>query len=593
MIAALTPFAVLAICGLPWLLLARTRVGGQLAAVAVLALLPLLVLVAFFGSRLLGIHPLALLLPLAAVLGLVGAALLVRGRSAVRLPSPRALALWLPAALGGLVWLATLAIARLLPGADVLSWAMNGDSANNIHLARHVLSENGLVPLGNPVPLPSALLAMAMSLGRPEGSAGGELLRHDLEALGVFWALAIAATAVLLGLVASSLLDRARPALIAIASAAGSLLGATWFVSGLPIESGYSNVHVALPIALASWLAFLRSERSPRLSTAVILALGVLLLATWTPLVALTVALTAALVVRNRRRLPRPRPGILVIIVIGAVAVVVGITLLVLPTLIKNAGALGTPGHGYPFTGWLLAVCALVATGGAVGLRRVLAVPLVEGLVAVVVASLAVTVALMAFVPGEQPWTGYYPTKFTYIVTVVVLALALSVLVRRVAQRGAVVAKVTAASVTVLLLCTLGPAPDRQDFAIDQPLARILTSTVWNEGDESVQTVLANTGLDHAVVLWDSRSPDEAMINFWLFEFEGGQLGGNADVRKISIAGYRVFRDTGSYTPPPVAVLCKVVDGLGGPVVVITANPQLEAEIAATCPFASVRVSRE
>ncbi len=144
-----------------------------------------------------------------------------------------------------------------------------------------------------------------------------------------------------------------------------------------------------------------------------------------------------------------------------------------------------------------------------------------------------------------------------------------------------------------LVLCTLGPAPDRLNFELEQPLDRILSAKVWNNGDDSVRTVLASTGLEHAVVYWGSSSADEAIINFWLFEFEGGQEGGNENVRRMSLAGYRYFRDTGTYRAQPVVVLCRVVEGLGKPVVVVTADPALEATLREACPNEPVSVSRE
>jgi hypothetical protein len=591
---ALVPFLLLTLCALPWLLIASLRFGVLFAGLLALAAVPLLALGALLLSYPTGIPLLTLLLSAGGLLGLVGGILVLRRRSVLHAPSRAAVALWLPAMLGGLAWLVTLAVGRLLPRADVLSWAMNGDSANNIHLARTLLTQDGPALLSsNPVPLPSTLLAVAMSLGRPEDTGAAELLRHDLNALSVFWALAIAATAVLLGLVAASLLSPKRPALIAIASAAGSLLGTTWFISGLPIESGYLNVHIALPLVLASWLAFLRSDRSPALSATLIIAFGVVLLFTWTPVASLSVALLIALGIRQRRRIRAVRPRTLAIATVLLALVIAGVLALALPQLVRNVGAAATLGHGYPFTGWLLVVCTLVAIGGGLALRHVVEAPLVGGIVAVVVSGVVTIAAFSALVPGDAPWTGYYPTKLTYIVTAGLLAIALSVLVRRASVIKRAPLAVTAVGAAVLVLSTLGPAPDRLNFVLEQPLDRILSAKVWNHGDDSVRAVLANTGLDDAVVFWGSSTPDEPMINFWLFEFEGGQIGGNENVRRISFAGYSYFRDTGTYTPPPTAVLCRVVEGLGKPVVVITADPNLEAELEDECPFASVSVSRE
>jgi hypothetical protein len=108
-----------------------------------------------------------------------------------------------------------------------------------------------------------------------------------------------------------------------------------------------------------------------------------------------------------------------------------------------------------------------------------------------------------------------------------------------------------------------------------------------------MRTILAHTGLDHSVVYWNSGLDDEAVINFWLLAFDGGQIGGSAIVRNVTFAGYREYRDTGEYSTPGIDALCQLIDGLDGEVEVITADPLLEEALAEVCPTATARVTRE
>ncbi len=592
MIAALAPFAALALCAAPWVMLASRGFGAMLAGLGALCGIPLLVLFVLLATAPLGLDPLACVLALSAMLGALGLVLVLRERGALRRPSRLTVARWLPATAGALVWLGTLGAAHLLPRADALSWAMNGDGANNIHLARVILADHGFaLPASYAVPLPNVLLALAMAPGRSADLAAGDLLRHDLTAFGAFWALAFAATAVLLGLTASSLLQRGALR-IGIASAGGSLLVATWFIAGLPIESGYLNVHVALPFALASWLAFLQSRRHGVASTVVILACGLLMLTAWAPLIAITLGLLAAIAARGQWRRVRVRVAVPVAIVAAVGLLWFGVV--AAPALGTSSGAFTTPGHGYPSTMLLFALCAAVAIGSAVALRRQADLPVLRGTVYLSLAAAAALTAMLVLAGGSSgALTSYYFSKLSWLFTVVLLAVAVAGLVRLVAERRGGTVSVGIVVAAVLALCTLGPAPTRDNFRIDQPLDRILSARVWNNGDETVDTILANTGRDEPVLFWQSSSPDEAMIDFWLLEFNGGAIGGNDAVRGFSIEAYREFRDRGSYTPPPVGALCAVVTGLDRAVVVVTANAQLDEELDQACPSARVTIRRE
>jgi len=198
-IAALAPFALLALCGLPWVLLLSRRHGSTLGVLAVFAAVMVLVLGAFSVTPLVGADPVIVVLASAVVVGIVGVLALRRGRSQSRRPASSTLARWVGASLGGAAWLATLAAAHLIPDANRISWAMSGDAANNIHLARILTESHGLTPdFYNSVPLANELQAIAVWLGR-DTSDKSALLEHDLVAFGTFWALAIAATALLLG----------------------------------------------------------------------------------------------------------------------------------------------------------------------------------------------------------------------------------------------------------------------------------------------------------------------------------------------------------------------------------------------------------
>ena len=593
MLVAYLPFVALALCATPWLLVMSRRFGLSLAIGGVLAGTLILVMIALFGSSALSLQPLPTTLAVAAIAGAAGVLVLRRTAGAVRRPRRSTIAAWAPAAIGAIAWIGVVAVAQLLPGAAPLSWAMNGDTANNIHDARLFLESNGLTTLIS-VPLTAALLLLGMAAGRDQ-SGRAELLQHDLVAFTVVWALELALTAVLLGLVASALVSTHRTAVVAIASGAGSLLATTWYIAGLPIEYGYLNVHLALPFLLASWLAFLQSARFPVVAIAVELGLGVLLTTTWTPLIVFTAAFVVAILLRHRATLRVLRGRSLIITTSAVLLFLVPFTLLAVPALSSGIASFLIPGHGMPVTGGILLLLLGIVLVGAVSLRRRTALPVVDGAISASAASvLGVGVLLLIARQVSDPWTLYYPAKLTWLTTAFLVPIALGVLIGLVAQlartRTAATAGAVALAVVSLVLVSAGPPPTRETFVITPPLVKIAFGSVWSSGDAAVAKILRYSQEDRRDLLWDTTDPDEAMINFWILEFSEGDRTIDGASRDLALRGYRELRDSGSYRAGDVGELCEVASELEPPVSIHTADAGLSSELTATCPELQVTV---
>ena len=592
MLVAYLPFVALALCATPWLLVMSRRFGLSLAIGGVLASSLILVMIALFGSSALSLQPLPTTLATAAIAGAAGVLVLRRTAGAVRRPGRWTLAAWVPAAIGAIAWIGVVAVAQLLPGAAPLSWAMNGDTANNIHDARYFLENNGLTTRIS-VPLSGALLMLGMAAGR-EQSGRADLLQHDLVAFTVVWTLELALTAVLLGLVASALVSARRTAVVAIASGAGSLLATTWYIAGLPIEYGYLNAHLALPFLLASWLAFLHSARFPVVAIAVELGLGVLLTATWTPLIVFTAAFVVAILLRHRATLRVLRGRPLIVVTAAAAVFLVPFAFSAVPALSSGIATFLIPGHGLPFTGWILFLLIGGILVGAVLLRKRVALPLLDGAISAGAASL-IGVGVLLFIARQvsNPWSTYYPAKLTWLVTAFLVPVALAILIGLIAEftrpRTAIVGA-AALALASLVLASAGPPPTRAAFAMTPPLAKIAFGSVWSTGDAAVAKILRYSQEDRRDLLWDTTDPDEAIVNFWILEFSGGDREAAGALRDFTLRGYRELRDTGSYHTGGIAELCTVARELEPPVYIHTADAQLSAELAGSCPGLKVTV---
>lgn len=154
------PLVLLALA--PWPLVLVKRLGWSLAIAAVLALATGGALVLAAVARPMGI-------PLAVVYGssltAVGAAgwwLAVRALTRQQVTRPRASAWWVLAPAS--TWVLLVAVAEVVPGASRVSWAMQGDAANDVLFARDILEARG-VELGgtNPVPMMHVLLSVVFA----------------------------------------------------------------------------------------------------------------------------------------------------------------------------------------------------------------------------------------------------------------------------------------------------------------------------------------------------------------------------------------------------------------------------------------------
>ncbi|MGL4340109.1 MAG: hypothetical protein ACRCSP_06785, partial [Rhodoglobus sp.] len=605
---AVIPFVVIALCALPWVLLASRRWGHLFGVPAVAVLAVLLVLGAMILGRLLGLGILVSTGVVVIAMGVLGAVLIVRS-GAWRRPSRHAVAVWAPAMVGALAWCVAFAVAQVLPGAARLSWALNGDANNNLFFAGRIIDQHG-VALGvqeNPVPLPAALLALGLQPMWPEDPIAR--LEHSFVGLGAVWVVLLAAVALGMGAVAASLIDRSRLDLVAVASAAGSLLPLTWFVAGLPIEYGYFNAHLVIPLALASWLIYLAVPTRPVIGIALQLCTATLMLATWSPWVVLPLALGLAQGMSQWSALRSITARTGWPLIIALLPLLCWLFLVSAPALAALGDAFQIPGHGLPGVIPVAVIVLVLLVLGAVLLRRRLAVmaltsraeippPVLSAAIATTTAIVSGSGTLLFLARDSDPLTAYYPAKFFWLSTVIVGIIAASVFFALVALSRRPLLGIAVGTLVILVAASLGPPLKRPGFVIRPPVTRLLAGAVWASGDRSAELILANSDPSDPGILWASGEPDEAFIDFWIALKLGGELGadsagysdGDPTLRGFAFAAYRQYRDTGSWMTPPVGQLCDVIQAIGGSVRVVTADPELEQSLNELCPALEAQV---
>jgi hypothetical protein len=596
MSVALPLLAVLfAASALPWLLLLRARFGHRLAIPMTAGGALLLLFVVLLASRLLGVDGVAALAVGSVIAGVVGGILVARAPHALRRPARLSVALWRPALLGALVWVLTAVLAQVIPGASRLGWVMNGDALNNIWYASVIQHSDGLA-LGaaeNPVPLPAALISVALGTGPAATASSAAALSHELTAFTVTWVTLLAVTCVAMGVVVASAIDVRNPRAVAVASGLGSLLPLTWFVSGLTVQWGYFNLDVLLPILLASWLVFLASTPHPVAAFTTLTVLATLALATWTPAALLPVALGLVILIRDRAAFRRPTRLTRAATALGIAQFVVWIGVVTIPTFLSEGSVLEIPGVGFPALWWgLLAVTAVLLVALVV-VRHRFALPLTAGTVALVAAGVVASGVLLFFA-SDQPdvFGAYYPKKFAWILVVVFGAIALSFVVSGVAGRAGLGGwPVAAAVICLVLLCAAAlPVGGWPETVERQPVARILGDHVRHGGEQTVADILRLTAAGHPTILWQSGNPDEPIINEYLLVANGGFVHGDTALRTLVSSPYFTYRATGRYDDSDVGSLCSMIRAVPARPVIRTASRTLAARLRAACPAADATV---
>ncbi len=600
MLPGLLVIGLFGLAAIPWIALAGARFGHLLAIPAVgvglgLTLLGSLLLAA--GTRT-GAYATAIGTVIA--VGLVGAVLCWRGRGRphrpLQRPSRQALAVWLPASLGSLVWIGTTVAAQFVSGAARLSWAMYGDAANNLFYANTVLDAGG-VTLGadsNPVPLTAAIIAVA--LDPSHHGAGTGALGNDLTMFTVAWTVLLALGCVSLGAVVASAIPAGRLRLASVAGLLGSLLPLTWFVGGMPTHWGYFNASVVLPLLCAAWFAYLSSSRFPVASLCLLAGVSTLMLATWAPLVVLPGALGAVVIVRHWAVL-RPIRGLRALaLLLAVIQLLIWIAVQSVPSYLQQGDALDAPGSQqapYPATWVALVVILLVMVALAALWRRREGSPMLGGIVALAVSGVAVVVLLLQQAwDGAIPWSSYYPTKLSWMLCVFFGTLTLSLasgLLARLPSRFAAAA-VAALGIAALVLCVVFPTgASMRETATRLPTVLILSGSMWHTGDVAARRIIALSKPGHVGVEWGSDDPDEGIVDALVLVENGAGPKGSGALRAIAFAMYRNYRATGTYDDSDLGTLCAMTGQMARGLTIHTASPSLERRFRASCPARTVR----
>ncbi len=376
-------------------------------------------------------------------------------------------------------------------------WAMRGNAANNLLFARQIIVDNGIaiVAGANPVPLPAAFLALSMRFGR-ERVSSAELLRHDITAFAADWTALVLCCALMAALLAGAIARAtgATPRVVAISAGIGSLLPASWFITGYSMDYGFFNALPALILLFAAIVVFLESPH-PALTLGLLALVGTALLAVWSPLIVVPASIGAVVVATHSRDIVAARGWVRAAAVVGVLQLLVYGLAVVLPGVLKHGEVLGAFGSIYDFPTVMLpaaSVSAMVLLALAVRTRRG---PLVQLTVAVVLGLMAGLVVMLA--AAGWGWS-YYPQKFAWLATVTLVVVMAGLIVPVLSGRGRlrlvpVIGLVAVGILGVTLSSPVLPTGQRQEH----PFLWILSGHVLGQGDDVAEQIFGLVDADH------------------------------------------------------------------------------------------------
>ncbi len=500
-------------------------------------------------------------------------------------PSPQRGDWWLgvAASTGAVLVIATTALAQVIPGALRLAWAMNADAINVMGFARRMLADHGIsqVSTPQPTPLPFAMVASNLAGGRA-WLAQSAVLEHDVARLAQVWVFVIAIACLLAGAIVARLAVGIRRRLAVPIVALVSCAGLTWYIVGVQFQFGFVNSAFAIALLLAAWLAYLAGEARPLSSLAALFLAATAILAVWSPLVVVVAALGATVLFSKLAHLRRYSLRLWLVAALAALVFLAYLALVTVPQALAESVYLSADG-GFPPIGpasivVIVSVTAVLAC--VVGRFTSLAHEAIGSLTMMASFGIGLGYLLLQRTNASNPW-GYYPAKFAWTVSILLLVIAMGFAVSLLAAHpprsrwdGGIV--VLAACLFVSMLWSPGGA---QRPLAQLPLLGIVQGNAFGLSNTLADTVFALSGNGKSVV-WRTVQGD-FWPNYWLLQIDIAHPATNP------VGPYA--QHVGVFS---VKEMCAVVTLFGNGAVVYTSDPAAEAELAATCSGTEYRVER-
>jgi hypothetical protein len=527
------------------------------------------------------------------MLSFIELAVLWRNRDSFKTTSLSSAAVWLFPGLIGVFWI-LLFFANLSGFTDVgLTWAMSGDSATFVTQARDIANLGGNEIWNNAVPIPPALVALALISGR-DMTLLAPTLAHDVQAYGMVWALGIALTSWACGaLVVAILKTRTLPKWILYTAGIGaSFIPMTWVYSGYATWYGFFNSTIVLCALFLSVLAFFGGRKRPLALLGFYFFAASVVFLVWSPFIVVPIALGAFVFFRHVKKFRRAPNIDWIVSSVGLFQLLLLAAFQVVPLIIATQSA-SVPG-----------ATLLSLSGAAVYFRPIFIALIFSGSLVALFFGFwkkdrevfwGLTTMLLAILAGfvymiygsgkfDFPWL-YYPSKFIWVGMLLLIPIALGSILAWILSKNQkslfLVMVLVFSAVFSFLFFRATAAWGHINAGIETPtvlhqllIEREVTGIDQTANRSVSEEIFALEKQDHLRMLWQSENPWEDQINFWMLK-----------MWSISDHGALMLGDfTYGLKERTLENLCDLLIEVRTPVELVTANPDLAGDVSRTCP---------
>lgn len=461
-------------------------------------------------------------------------------------------------------------------------WAMNNDAVWNTVSARFLISDGGLLGSLHPnaSPLTAGILAAATSPGR-ELVPSVYLLSHDISLQAQAWGAVIMLSSLFAGIAATIELAKVNGFTKWVGIIGAMSLPLTWYYSGFAARFGFYNASLATLVLLAIWIVWQVHHSEPVFSVLALCLGSVVLLATWAPLVLVPGFLLVYILVTKREQIWKQKSG-LIISVIGLIILGGYALLITLKDLTVQGGALSVDGgiFDYQLTQFVLILVsallvALLATTSFNKNHTLIGV-------ALVLAAAIIGLGFLAFQRrnAESMW-GYYPIKFGWLISTLLLEIILISLLGLVSRYSFSVAKkaifvMVSGGFVILLMALSGLVAPKNIFT---PISVTMepTASLKNQFLQEL-SALAIVGQQNMVVGFGASPEQDLAFNNWLLQV-------NADSSEEPIRWFSYYLDG-----TDLQMVCDATNKWGEGINIHTKNPSLADSLQQVCPNIPAKV---
>jgi hypothetical protein len=255
----------------------------------------------------------------------------------------------------------------------------------------------------------------------------------------------------------------------------------------------------------------------------------------------------------------------------------------VIPVYLSDSGALASTGGALQFSPYLLPSSILIA----LLLVTVSSPSKLSPIFLVTLLMSVLSLAGLAFLLYRASGWTYYPMKYAWIASVILLLMLPGLLVPFLRTVSRKMLSLNVSSAIALLITCLTVVSVQSDLKSTVPPFSVFDDSSQSQVTNSTINFIMDTAdLESPRFLWATNNPSQAQINFWLLQIAANGLGspGPSETWYLRVSAYEMLGGR-----QDIEFFCELTRRLGPGVEVFTSDPNLESLAASSCQETSFK----